>query len=214
MQHNKELKPVLEQAFAETHTVFERNTKAVVVIHKGQLVAEKYAPGIDAGIIKRTVGGDFQDYFNFTQRRLFLPLGIHSATIETDDNGTFIGSSFMYASARDWARLGQFCLQGGQWQGEQLLPEDWLSYSTTPTHNNPRNNYGAHFWLNADPEDKQQERSWPSLPADTFSMNGYQGQRVVIVPSKDLVVVRLGFSAGKKRGIEQLVAGVIEVLAP
>lgn len=133
MQHNKELKPVLEQAFAETHTVFERNTKAVVVIHKGQLVAEKYAPGIDAGIIKRTVGGDFQDYFNFTQRRLFLPLGIHSATIETDDNGTFIGSSFMYASARDWARLGQFCLQGGQWQGEQLLPEDWLSYST-PRH--------------------------------------------------------------------------------
>lgn len=82
MQHNKELKPVLEQAFAETDPVFERNTKAVVVIHKGQLVAEKYAPGIDAGIIKRTVGGDFQDYFNFTQRRLFLPLGIHSATNE------------------------------------------------------------------------------------------------------------------------------------
>jgi CubicO group peptidase (beta-lactamase class C family) len=322
---NKELQPVLEQAFAEPDPVYERNTKAVVVIHKGQLVAEKYAPGIDAstpligwsmtksvtnllvgllvydglltlekvapvplwhldaddprgaitmdqllrmssglvfdeeyglysdvtrmlsveadaagfaaskslltepgslwayssgtsniisGIIKRTVGGSFQDYFNFTQKRLFLPLGIHSAAIETDDNGTFIGSSFMYASARDWARLGQFCLQGGQWQGKQLLPEDWLSYSTTPTANNPLNNYGAHFWLNADPEDRQQKRSWPSLPADTFSMNGYQGQRVVIVPSKDLVVVRLGFSAGKKRGIEQLVAGVIEVLAP
>ena len=322
---NNELQPVLEQAFAEPDPVHERNTKAVVVIHKGQLVAEKYAPGIDAstpligwsmtksvtnllvgilvhdgrltleqvapvplwhldaddprgaitmdqllrmssglvfdeeyglysdvtrmlsveadadgfaaskslltepdslwayssgtsniisGIIKRTVAGNFQDYFDFTQQRLFLPLGIHSAAIETDDNGTFIGSSFMYASARDWARLGQFCLQGGQWQGEQLLPEGWLSYSTTPTANNPLNNYGAHFWLNADPEDRQQKRSWPSLPADTFSMNGYQGQRVVIVPSKDLVVVRLGFSAGKKRGIEQLVAGVIEVLAP
>ena len=322
---NTELQAVLKQAFAETDSVHERNTKAVVVIHNGQLVAEKYAPGIDAstpligwsmtksvtnllvgllvhdgrlaleqaapvplwhldaddprgaitmdqlmrmssglvfdeeyglysdvtrmlsveadaagfaaskplltepdrlwayssgtsniisGIIKRTVGGSFQDYFNFPQQRLFLPLGIHSAAIETDDNGTFIGSSFMYASAHDWARLGQFCLQGGQWQGEQLLPENWLSYSTTPTPNNPLNNYGAHFWLNADPDDSQQQRSWPSLPADTFSMNGYQGQRVVIVPSKDLVVVRLGFSAGSKRGIEQLVAGVIEVLAP
>ncbi len=319
------LQAVLEQAFAETDPVHERNTKAVVVIHKGQLIAEKYAPGINAstpligwsmtksvtnflvgilvhdgrltleqaapvplwqldaddprgaitmdqllrmssglvfdeeyglysdvtrmlsveadaagfaaskplltepddlwayssgtsniisGIIKRTVGGNFQDYFDFTQQRLFLPLGIHSAALETDDNGTFIGSSFMYASARDWARLGQFCLQGGQWQGKQLLPADWLSYSTTPTANNPLNSYGAHFWLNADPEDKQLKRSWPSLPADTFSMNGYQGQRVVIIPSKDLVVVRLGFSAGKKRGIEQLVAGVIEVLAP
>jgi len=324
-QGNSELLPILEQAFTETDSEYERNTKAVVVIHKGRLVAEKYAPGIDAntpligwsmtksvtnlllgllvqdgrltleqaapvpswyldaadprgaitmdqllrmssglvfdeeyglysdvtrmlsvegdaagfaaakplltepdslwayssgtsniisGIIRRTVGGNFQDYFNFSQQRLFLPLGIHSAAIETDDNGTFIGSSFMYASARDWARLGQFCLQGGQWQGAQLLPEDWLSYSTTPTPNNPLNNYGAHFWLNADPQDQQLKRSWPSLPADTFSMNGYQGQRVVIIPSKDLVVVRLGFSAGKKRGIEQLVAGVIEVLTP
>lgn len=322
---NSELKPVLEQAFAEIDPEHKRNTKAIVVIHKGQLVAEMYATGIDAntpligwsmtksvtsllvgllvhdgrltlaqaapvplwqldaddprgaitmdqllrmssglvfdeeyglysdvtrmlsveadaagfaaskplltepdslwayssgtsniisGIIKRTVGGSFQDYFNFTQQRLFLPLGIHSAALETDDNGTFIGSSFMYASARDWARLGQFCLQDGQWQGAQLLPEDWLSYSTTPTPNNPLNNYGAHFWLNADPEDKQQKRSWPSLPADTFSMNGYQGQRVVIVPSQDLVVVRLGFSAGSKRGTEQLVAGIIDVLAP
>jgi len=118
----------------------------------------------------------------------------------------------MYASARDWARLGQFCLQGGQWQGQQLLPGDWLRYSTTPTPTNPKNNYGAHFWLNADPVDGQQQRTWPSLPADTFSMNGFQGQRVVIVPSMDLVVVRLGFSGGKKRGIEQLVAGLIDVI--
>jgi CubicO group peptidase (beta-lactamase class C family) len=322
---NMKLEPVLEQAFAEIDPQWASNTKAVVVIHKGRLVAEKYADGIDAdtpligwsmtksvtnmltgilvrdgrltleqaapepqwhlnaddprsaitidqllrmssglvfdeeyglysdvtrmlsveadaagfaaskplltkpdslwsyssgtsnilsGIIRRTVGGDFQDYYDFAQQRLFLPLGIHTASLETDNNGTFIGSSFMYASARDWARLGQFCLQDGQWQGEQLLPGDWLRYSTTPTPNNPRNNYGAHFWLNADPEDSQQQRTWPSLPADTFSMNGFQGQRVVIIPSKDLVLVRLGFSAGSKRGIEQLVAGAIDVLAP
>ena len=110
--------------------------------------------------------------------------------------------------------LGQFCLQDGQWSGQRLLPEGWIKYSTTPTPNNPRNNYGAHFWLNADPEDSQQLRTWPGLPPDTYFMSGFQGQYAVIVPSKDLVVVRLGFSGGSKRGIGALVAGLIDVLVP
>ena len=323
VESDERLKAVIDEAFVEPGGEFRRNTKAVVVIHEGKLVAERYAAGIEAdtpligwsmtksvtnlligllvkdgrlsldqnapvpawlnkandpraeitidqllrmssgldfdeeyalfsdvarmlsvegdvagfaaskplsaepgtlwyyssgtsnilsGIIRRTVGGDARQYYDFAQQRLFSPLGIYTASIETDDSATFIGSSYMYASARDWARLGQFCLQNGRWQGQQLLPENWLSYSTNPTPTNPRNNYGAHFWLNADPADGQQTRTWPSLPADTYSMNGFQGQRVVIVPSKNLVVVRLGFSGGKKRGIEQLVAGVIKVL--
>ena len=322
---NTRLEPVLEQAFAEPDPQTARNTKAVVVIHKGQLVAEKYAPGVDAGtplpgwsmtksvtnlligllmndgklrltqtapvplwhselgdprgditidqllrmssglkfnekhsldsdvtrmlsvepdaavfaaskplvaepgsvwsyssgttnilsgVIRWTVGGYLQEYYDFTQTRLFLPLGIYTATLETDNNGTFIGSSYMYASARDWARLGQFCLQDGRWQDKQLLPEGWMNYSTTPTPNNPRNNYGAHFWLNADPEDNNQQRTWPNLPADAYSMSGFQGQRVIIIPSRDLVVVRLGLSDGPNRGIEQLVSGIIDVIAP
>ena len=89
-----------------------------------------------------------------------------------------------------------------------------MAYSTTPTPNNPLNNYGAHFWLNADPEDNRQQRTWPDLPADTYSMNGFQGQRVIIIPSKQLVVVRLGFSNSPDRGIEALVAGLIDVLEP
>ena len=167
-----------------------------------------------SGVIRLTVGGYLQDYYDFAQNRLFLPLGIRTASLETDNNGTYVGSSFMYASARDWARLGQFCLQDGVWQGERLIPEGWLDYSTTPTPNNPRNNYGAHFWLNAVPEDPQEQRTWPALPADTYSMNGFQGQRVIIVPSKELVVVRLGFSGGPNRGIELLVASLIDVLTP
>jgi hypothetical protein len=317
------LAAVLEAAFAEPDPHYARNTKAVVVIHKGQLVAEKYATGIDAetllpgwsmtksvinlligvlvregklsvmqtapvpawhedagdprgaitidellrmssglefneeysvysdvtrmlsvepdaagfaaskplvaepgalwsyssgtsnilaGIIRQTVGGYLQEYYDFTQQGLFLPLGIHTATMEIDNNGTFIGSSYMYASARDWARLGQLCLQDGVWQGRRLLPEGWIGYSTTPTPNNPLRNYGAHFWLNADPEDSRQQRTWPTLPSDTYSMNGFQGQRVIIVPSEDLVVVRLGFSGGPDRGIEALVAGLIGAL--
>ena len=167
-----------------------------------------------SGVIRWTVGGYLQEYYDFTQKRLFLPLGIHTATLETDNNGTFIGSSYMYASARDWARLGQFCLQDGRWNGKRLLPEGWMNYSTTPTPNNPRNNYGAHFWLNADPEDNNQRRTWPNLPADAYSMSGFQGQRVIIIPSRDLVVVRLGLSDGPNRGIEQLVSGIIDVIAP
>ena len=120
-----------------------------------------------SGIIRRTVGGDPKQYYDFAQQRLFNSLGIYTASIETDYNGTYIGSSFMYASAPDWARLGLFCLQNGRWQGQQLLPADWLQYSTSPTPTNPRNNYGAHFWLNADPSDGRRERTWPSLPADT-----------------------------------------------
>ncbi|MDX2417080.1 MAG: serine hydrolase [Xanthomonadales bacterium] len=319
------LEPLLEQAFAEADPNIARNTKAIVVIHKGQLIAEKYAQGVTAGtplpgwsmtkgvtnlligllindgkislsqtapvplwyeeigdprgeisidqllrmssglafdeeyafygdvsrmlsveadaagfaaskpliaepgsvwsyssgtsnilsgIIRRTIGGYMQEYYDFTQQRLFLPLGIRTASLETDNNGTFIGSSYMYASARDWARLGLFCLQDGRWLGERLLPEGWMAYSTTPTPSNPRNNYGAHFWLNTDPEDDKQQRTWPDLPADAYSMNGFQGQRVIIIPSKQLVVVRLGFSGGSDRGIEPLVAGLIDVLAP
>jgi CubicO group peptidase (beta-lactamase class C family) len=165
-----------------------------------------------SGIIRRTVGGSFQDYYEFPQKRLFGPLGIRTAVLETDHSGNFIGSSFMYASARDWARLGQFCLQEGHWNGKQLLPDDWIEYSTTPTPNNPERNYGAHFWLNADPEQAELGKTWPSLPPDTYSMNGFQGQRVIIVPSKDLVVVRMGFSAGPNRGIETLVADIIAYL--
>lgn len=319
------LLPVLEQAFAETDAIHPRQTKAVVVIHEGKLVAERYAPDVNAytplpgwsmtksvtnlllgalindgklslsqrapvpawqevvgdprssitvdqllrmssglefeeeyalysdvtrmlsveadaagfaaskpliaepgsvwsyssgtsnilsGVIRWTVGGYLQDYYDFTQERLLLPLGIHTASLETDNNGTFIGSSYMYASARDWARLGQLCLQDGVWQGQRLLPEGWMVYSTTPTPTNPQNNYGAHFWLNAEPENSTRTRTWPGLPADAYSMNGFQGQRVIIIPSKELVVVRLGFSGEPNHGIEQLVSGIIEVLAP
>ncbi len=167
---------------------------------------------IVSSIIRLTVGGDLQSYYDFTRDRLFNPLGIQSAVLEIDANGTFIGSSYGYASARDWARLGQFCLQNGNWQGEQLLPENWMTYSTTPTPNNPNNDYGAQFWLNVDPVDGQSQRSWPLLPTDAFFFSGYQGQVVAVVPSQDLVVVRLGFTPNGNHGTEQLIASVIELL--
>ncbi|MEH6911382.1 MAG: serine hydrolase [Oceanicoccus sp.] len=167
---------------------------------------------IVSSIIRQTLGGDLQAYYDFTRERLFNPLGIQSAVLEVDANGTFVGSSYGYASARDWARLGQFCLQNGSWQGQQLLPENWITYSTTPTPNNPGNDYGAQFWLNVDPTDTLRQRSWPLLPTDAFFFSGYQGQVVAVVPSRDLVVVRLGFTPNGNHGTEQLIADVIELL--
>ncbi len=168
---------------------------------------------IIAGIIKRAVGGNFQDYYEFNQQQLLQPLGINSAIFETDASNTFVGSSYFYATARDWAKLGQLMLQNGSWNNQQLLPENWVEYSTTPTKTHPLNEYGAQFWLNAQPLIADAPRTWPSVPEDTYYMGGYQGQYVIVVPSKELVIVRLGFThPGTDRGIEALISGSIDAL--
>lgn len=167
---------------------------------------------IIAGIVRRTIGGDYQYYYEFAQKRLFRPLGIDSAQLEPDANGTFIGSSYMYATARDWAKLGQLLIQDGVWNGERLLPEGWVEYSTTPTKTDPLSHYGAQFWLNRDPLPSaiKKNRTWPRVPADAYYMSGFQGQSVVIIPSEELVIVRLGYSTpGSNKGIETLIEGVI-----
>mgnify|MGYP002636065756 CR=1 FL=1 len=185
----------------------------------------KYAPdthwsyssgttNIIAGIIKRTLGGNFQDYYEFTQKQLFMPLGISTALLETDANDTFIGSSFIYATARDWAKFGQLMLQNGQWNGQQLLAEDWVKYSTTATQTAPLNQYGAQFWLNSATNLATEQRKWPTVPTDAYYMGGYQGQYVVVIPSKELVIVRLGFTKpGTTSGIEKLLADVINLIS-
>ena len=136
-------------------------------------------------------------YHEFPARELFRKIGMHSAVLEADAGGTFVGSSYMYATARDWARFGLLYLQDGKWEGERILPEGWVAYSTTPTPGAPKGEYGAHFWLNAGEKNNPDNRWYPDAPTDLFSANGYEGQRVFIIPSKDLVIVRLGLS---KRG--------------
>ncbi len=131
------------------------------------------------------------DYWQYPAR-LFNALGMSTAILETDPSGTFVGSSYCYASARDWARLGLLFQQDGVFFGERLLPEGWVKQSTTPV---PASNgrYGHQIWLNADPDgDGEKARKWPGLPADLFSMDGHEGQYCVISPNAELIVVRLG----------------------
>jgi CubicO group peptidase (beta-lactamase class C family) len=116
---------------------------------------------------------------------------MRSAVLEPDEAGTFVGSSFMYASARDWARLGLLYLHDGVWQGRRLLPEGWVSYSLTPTRGASDARYGAHIWLKLPQSPGLGE---PPMPDDAYYMLGHAQQVVAIVPSRDLVIVRLGLT--------------------
>ena len=105
--------------------------------------------------------------------------------------GTFVSSSFMYASGRDWARLGLLMLNDGIWRGKRLLPRGWLAYSLHPTAGAPDQRYGALIWLKLPRSDHLGE---PPMPDDVFYMLGHEQQIVAVVPSRDLVIERLGLT--------------------
>ena len=127
-----------------------------------------------------------QEYLDFWYAELIDKIGMNSMLIETDLTGNYVGSSYGWATPRDWAKFGLLYLHKGNWNGEQILNETWVDYTATPT-NDSNGEYGAHFWLNAG-------GVYPNAPKDIFSCNGYQGQRVFIIPSKDMVIVRMGLS--------------------
>ena len=124
----------------------------------------------------------------YLRTRLFEPLGMKSVVPEFDATGTLIGGSLIHASARDWARFGEFLRNRGAIKGAQLVPSAWVDFMTSPS---PRNRgYGAQTWLNLPQPDGTVQ--WPSAPASTFSMNGHLGQYVVVSRENGVVVVRLG----------------------
>jgi CubicO group peptidase (beta-lactamase class C family) len=152
---------------------------------------------IIARILRRTFADeDDQDYLRYPRERLFEPLGMSSAVFEPDAAGIFVGSSYLYATARDWARLGLLYLRDGVWRGRRLLPESWVKYTTTPEPHAPCARYGAQVWLKLDQgaTSNSQDLGEPPLPEDAYYMEGHDGQTVTIVPSRDLVIVRLGLS--------------------
>jgi CubicO group peptidase (beta-lactamase class C family) len=127
-----------------------------------------------------------QDYLDFWYSALIDKIGMNSMLVETDMAGNYVGSSYSWATTRDWAKFGLLYLHKGNWDGEQLFDENWAKYVATPTKGS-KGDYGAHFWLNAGGH-------YPNAPRDMFSANGYQGQKVFIIPSQDLVIVRMGLS--------------------
>ncbi len=134
------------------------------------------------------------DLYAFAREALFEPIGAASFVLEPDSSGTPIGSSYIYATARDWARLGELYLEGGAWNGRQVLPETWTDYvrRATPASDGE---YGAQFWLNLDGASGR-KRFVPGLPENVYYMAGHEGQYVFIIPDKNMVIVRLGQTRG------------------
>ncbi len=155
-------------------------------------------------IVREAIGE--QSYWTFPQDELFYKIGISSAIWEPDASGTFVGSSYLWMTPRDWARFGLLYLNDGIWNGERILPEGWVDYSSTPTPAAPNGIYGAQFWRNGSPG------NFPDIPEDTYYASGYQGQAVMIIPSQDLVIVRLGYTQSDSFDFNKLVDGIIKAI--
>jgi hypothetical protein len=155
-----------------------------------------------ANILADVTRGQFatdQEYWDYSKSALFNPIGMTSATLETDTSGTWVGSSYQWASVRDWARLGLVMLDDGRWSGTQLLPAGWLAIAQTPAMPyGLGHGYGAQSWLLGD-RTAGECRAFPSVPADTIAMEGHWGQLVAMVPSRNAVVVRLGWTFDKSK---------------
>lgn len=148
---------------------------------------------IIARIALDAAGDTLEERLSFPRKALFDKIGMNSAILEPDSSGYFVGSSYMYATARDWARFGLLYLNDGVWGDERILPEGWVKYSATPTpHSEKSRAYGAQFWLNTGGD----IRWLPFMPEDMFSANGHEGQFVMIIPSRKAVIVRMGLSRG------------------
>jgi CubicO group peptidase (beta-lactamase class C family) len=130
-----------------------------------------------------------QEYIDFWYSSLIDKIGMHSMIVEQDMAGNFVGSSYGWATTRDWSKFGLLYLHKGNWNGEQIFDESWAKYVSTPT-NTSEGEYGAHFWLNAGGR-------YPDAPKDLYSCNGFQGQMVFIIPSHDMVIVRMGLKEQK-----------------
>jgi CubicO group peptidase (beta-lactamase class C family) len=143
-------------------------------------------------VARRIVGE--KEYHSWPRRALFDPIGMKSAIMEADASGTFVASSFMLATARDWARVGQLHLQDGVWDGRRILPDGWVRFCTSPTPQSPGGIYGAHWWLELKPEIGGDSPAASRIPADAYFAIGHEGQTLTVIPSRRLVVVRLGVS--------------------
>jgi len=172
----------------------ERNcykTAINVPLEKQPNTEWKYSSGtanILSGIVRNTLNNDHQ-YFEFPYVEIFRKIGMNSMVYETDASGYFVGSSYGYATARDWAKFGQLYLQDGVWKGDTILPKGWVTYTRTPA-DAAKGKYGAQFWLN-------RSRELKDVPEDMFYCEGHRGQQIAIFPSNHMVVVRLGFGEDK-----------------
>ena len=144
-------------------------------------------------IVRDIVRKRGEEYLTFPQRALFDKIGIRRQVLETDPYGNFLLNGYDYGTARNWARLGMLYLNDGVWNGQRLLPEGWTKFVSTPAPAWKDSTYGAMVWVNA-------RGAWPELPRDAFAFRGAGLQDIYVVPSRDLVIVRMGHYPGARAG--------------
>ena len=150
-----------------------------------------------AGVARGRFASD-ADYWAYPAKALFEPIGANNAVMETDSDGNWVGSSYLWASVGDWGRLGQLMLNDGRWGDTQVLPPGWLKRAATPsTPQGEGLGYGAHTWRIGNPV--AGECKGHGLPPDTLSMSGHWGQIVALVPSRQAVIVRLGWTFKRRQ---------------
>lgn len=155
-------------------------------------------------LIKEAASARGEDYLSWPQRHLFDRLGMRRMVLETDPYGNFVLTGYDLGSARDWLRLGMLYLQDGVWNGERLLPEGWVDFVRTPAPAWDEPEYGGSFWLN-------RTGTWP-VPEDAFYMSGAGGQTTLVIPTHDLVVVRLGHYKGEEHAAKALARALERLL--
>ncbi len=155
-------------------------------------------------IVKQTVG---EGYASWPAKELFYKTGMHNSLLEPDAQGTYVGSSYICATARDYARFGLLYYNDGVCNGEKILPDGWVKQTVTAPAANKLQNYGYQFWLNGFNEAYQ--RKYPDAPADMLYCDGFAGQAIYIIPSKKLVIVRLGLTLDKSFNENEFIKSII-----
>jgi CubicO group peptidase (beta-lactamase class C family) len=193
-----------------TKMLFQAEDMTAVQIHKKQIgkpnQSWNYSSGTTnllSGILRKQFK-THQEYLDFWYSELIDKIGMHTMLVETDMKGNFVGSSYGWATTRDWSKFGLLYLHKGNWNGTQIFNESWAKYVSTPT-NTSKGIYGAHFWLNAGGR-------YPDAPRDIYSCNGFQGQLVFIIPSHDMVIVRMGLKEGDKFDFNAMLKGILEAV--
>ena len=141
-------------------------------------------------IVREAVEARGESYWQFPQKYLFDRIGARHFVLETDAWGNFIMTGYDYGTARDWARLGLLHLWDGEWQGDRVLPRGWAEFVSTPAPASENQGYGGLFWLN-------RGGRYDRIPQDAYWAAGFMGQTTLIIPSRDMVVVRLGPSPAR-----------------
>tara|TARA_B100000446_G_scaffold46105_5_gene42424 strand:- start:201793 stop:203160 length:1368 start_codon:yes stop_codon:yes gene_type:complete len=189
-----------EPGMGVTDMLFTANTAAELplaapLIHVPGEIFE-YSSGttnLFSKLIFERTGNSPQSQMDFLHQALREPLALQDFVFETDPSGVPVGSSYLYASARDWAKIGQLMLNRGELNGHRLVTEDWVDRALAPNKSTNTKSYGYQFWLNAGDASLR----WPDLPQDSFAALGNRKQVVMVVPSKNAVIVRLGWTSGR-----------------